>query len=235
VRQNAGVSKHIYDLVGKNRAYLLFGNPDVKVVGDRVKNYNSAFLVSPSGSVLAQYNKVHPVPLWEVMPARAYLPFLKNTASKGVYDPGNELTVFSTPKGKFSALICYEGIYTNLARKFVGRGAQFLVNISNDSWSKSEAEHYQHASMDVFRAVENGVYYVRVGNSGVTEVIDPFGRIVSSLPIYKSGYLVADIGLKEKDTVYSVLGDYFGYLSMIISIGMLGAALMAKGIAKNEA
>ncbi|MFA6549600.1 MAG: nitrilase-related carbon-nitrogen hydrolase, partial [Candidatus Margulisiibacteriota bacterium] len=107
-------------------------------------------------------------------------------------------TVFNLPKGKFSALICFEGIFPDLSRKFVASGAQFLVNISNDSWSQSKTEHYQHASMNVFRAIENGVYYIRVGNSGVTEVIDPYGRIKTSLPIYQKGILVVNIGIGRK-------------------------------------
>ncbi|MFA5893085.1 MAG: apolipoprotein N-acyltransferase [Candidatus Margulisiibacteriota bacterium] len=193
IRLNPALARKMYKIVNEAGTYFLIGNGDIKNVGGRIKHYNSAFLISPKGEVLSQYNKIHPVPFWEVLPLRYYVGFLKNVEGKGVCDPGSAYTVFETPKGKFSALICFEGMFPDLSKRFVSSGAQFLVNISNDSWSQSRTEHYQHASMNVFRAIENGVYYIRVGNSGVTKVIDPYGRIVKSLPIYKKGYLIADI------------------------------------------
>ncbi|MEA3346470.1 MAG: apolipoprotein N-acyltransferase [Candidatus Auribacterota bacterium] len=234
VRLNLALSKKLNTMVNKYNSYLLFGNPDMKKVNGKIRDYNSAFLVSPKGEVVGQYNKIHPVPFWEMFPVRDYLSFLRNTEAKGSCDRGEEFTVLEFPKGRFSALICFEGIFPDLARKFVRNGAQFLVNITNDGWSKSTTEHYQHASMDVFRAVENRVYYVRVGNSGVTEVIDPYGRVVKSLPIYKNGCLVADIGLRKGDTVYTKFGDYFGYLSLILMSGMMGVTLFSKGRTGNE-
>lgn len=197
IRVNPAISRKIFEIVAKSKTYFLIGNADIKIVNGKVKHYNSAFLISPNGQVIGQYNKIRPVPLWEIFPLRYYLGFLRNIEGKGACNPGSEHTVFNLPKGKFSALICFEGIFPDLVKRFVKSGAQFLVNISNDSWSQSESEHFQHASMNVFRAIENRIYYVRVGNSGVTEVIDPYGRIRQILPIYRKGYLVADIELKN--------------------------------------
>lgn len=198
IRMNPALARKIYKIVNKAGTYLLIGNGDIKNVDGKIKHYNSAFLVSPKGEVLGQYNKIHPVPFWEVLPLRYYVGFLKNVEGKGGCDPGGEYTVFETPKAKFSTLICFEGIFPGLSRRFVASGAQFLVNISNDSWSQSRTEHYQHATMNVFRAIENGVHYIRVGNSGVTEIIDPLGRIVKSLPIYEKGLLIVDIETGER-------------------------------------
>lgn len=198
IRSNPALARKIYKIVNKAGTYFLIGNCDIKTVDGNVKHYNSALFISPNGEVLGQYNKIRPVPFWEVLPLRHYIGSLKNIEGKGAYDPGSVNTVFETPKAKFSALICFEGMFPDLSKKSIASGAQFLVNISNDSWSQSRTEHYQHASMNVLRAVENSVYYVRVGNSGVTEVIDPYGRIKQSLPIYKKGYLVATISTENQ-------------------------------------
>jgi apolipoprotein N-acyltransferase len=211
----------IKGIVGRHGRYLLLGNPDVRTIAGRVRHFNSAFLISPDGAVLGQYDKIRPVPFWEVLPIRHLFGFFRNVEAKGEFDEGRDLSVFRTPKGRFGALICYEGIFPDISRKLVKNGAQFLVNISNDGWSQSWAEHYQHASMNVFRAVENRVYYVRVGNSGVTEVISPRGEVINSLPIYRRGYLVEDIGLSGGKTFYTRYGDVFGWLNVALAIGMV--------------
>lgn len=233
-RMDINVSSRIEKVVRKYNVYLLFGNPDVAMSDEKMRHFNSAFLVSPKGEVLAQYNKVHPVPFWEVIPARYYVPFLKNTEAKGACDPGKEYVVFKIPKSMFSSLVCFEGMFSDITRAMANNGAQFVINISNDSWSKSTAEHYQHASMNVFRAIENGIYYARVGNSGVTETIDPCGRIVGSIPIYKEGYLIASIGLRKNATIYSYVGDFFGWGSLILTGVMIGIALFFGEKIKNE-
>lgn len=217
LRRSPDLSGRIFDIIKKTKAYLLLGSRDLK---DN-KHYNSAFLFAPDGRSLGQYNKLHPIPLWESYPLRFWLPFLNNVEEKGRCDAGNEFTVFNMGKAKFSSLICFEGIFPDLSRNFVKSGAQFLVNISNDMWSNSKAEHYQHASMSVFRAVENRIYYVRAGNSGVTKIIDPAGRIVKSLPIYTSAVLTCDIYPSLNKSFYSKYGDVFAYFCIIASIIML--------------
>ncbi|MGB9592481.1 MAG: apolipoprotein N-acyltransferase, partial [Candidatus Kryptoniota bacterium] len=114
VRLNLAASRKINDIVKKNGSYLLFGNPDVKKTNGKVKHYNSAFLVSPQGKVVKQYNKIHPVPFWEIIPIRYYFPFLRNTEAKGTCERGDEFIVFDIPKGRFSTLICFEGIFPDL-------------------------------------------------------------------------------------------------------------------------
>src|SRR3989339_42113 len=232
IRLDMELSQDIYSIVKKSKTYLLLGSSDFKEQNFKFKRFNSAFLLSSYGEVLGQYNKIHPVLFWETFPIRYYLPFLKNTESKGRCDKGNDPKLFNMPKGNFSVLICFEGIFSDLSRKFVKNGAQFLVNITNDSWSKSSAEHYQHASMDVFRAIENRVYYIRVGNSGVTEVIDPYGKIVSSLPLYTKGYLIANISKNDEKTFYNRYGDLIASFSVFTVGIMIFFCLLKKGVKK---
>ena len=122
---------------------------------------------------------------------------------------------------KFGALICYEGIFYGLCRKYRTMGADFLVNITNDGWTDTYNGHYQHYSASIFRAIENGIWMLRAGNTGVTAIIDPGGRVKGSIPILKKGFLSGEIntGLNV-ETFYSRFGDLILYLSLIF-IGMI--------------
>ncbi|MFA6549615.1 MAG: apolipoprotein N-acyltransferase, partial [Candidatus Margulisiibacteriota bacterium] len=88
IRVNPALARKIYKIVNNAGTYFLIGNGDIKIVDGKVKHYNSAFLISPKGEVLGQYNKLHPVPFWEVLPLRYYVGFLKNVEGKGACDPG---------------------------------------------------------------------------------------------------------------------------------------------------
>jgi len=226
IRINPQISSKVYDIVKRSNSYFLIGNNDMQIVNGAVKHYNSALFISPKGKILQQYNKKYVVPFWESFPIRDIFPYFKNVESKGACDAGSQFTVFKAPFGDFSALICFEGIFGWHAREFVKRGAEFIVNISNDGWSKSAAEHRQHASMDVFRAIENRVYYVRVGNSGVTGIIDRAGRYVKALPVYEKGYINGDIYPSISRTIYTKYGDWFGLACTFLTLILLISGLL---------
>ncbi len=98
-------------------------------------------------------------------------------------------TVFDAGGVRFSTPICFEDTFGYLCRGFVSRGADVLVNITNDAWSFSVPGAMQHMTMAVFRAVENRRSVVRSTNGGMTNIIDPNGRILFSLPPFTEGYL----------------------------------------------
>jgi apolipoprotein N-acyltransferase len=221
MRMDPFVSQSIHAIARKSKSYLLIGNPDIQIKENKVKHYNSAFLISPDGKVIRQYNKIFTVPFWEILPLRSVFPYFRNVETKGEFDRGSEFTVFKTPFGNFSALICFEGIFGDHVRRFVNSGAEFLVNISNDGWSRSRTEHWQHASMNVFRAVENRTYYVRVGNTGITGVIDKTGRFVKAMPPYDRGYWIGEIGGASGRTLYTRFGDVFGWACLLATVIMV--------------
>ena len=202
--------------VGKETgAYLLTG----ALYEAGGKTYNSAFLISPSCEIVNRYDKIHLVPIGEYFPFLKHSRFMKYLLKDaGDFTPGTRFTVFKIPgKPEFSVLICFEGIFGNLTRKFVKKGASFLVNITNDVWSCSRASHYQHASMAVFRAVENRVYFVRAGNSGVSRIINPCGRIEGNLCAYSRGFLAGVVYKRVKTTFYTMHGDIFSILVLGIT------------------
>lgn len=188
---------------------------------------NNAVLIDRSGEVVRTYSKIHLVPFGEWFPYEKALPFVKRiTTSFGgsSFVPGDRPVLFDVTGRKFGALVCYEGIFFRLCRDYRNLGAEFYVNITNDGWTDTFRGHMQHFSVSLFRAVENGIWYLRAGNTGYTVFIDPYGRIRKSFPILKKGYLAGDIDFTlNHGTVYSVIGDLFLYLAMgfVIVIGAI--------------
>ena len=213
------LKKKVCHVVKETGAYLLTGAP----YNCNGRDYNSAFLISPIGKLLDRYDKIRLVPGGEYFPfwrhAKLFECLLQDA---GDFTPGNRLTIFKISENKkFGVLICFEGIFGNLARRFVKNGADFLINITNDVWSHSAASHYQHASIATFRAIENRVYFIRVGNSGISRIINPHGRIEKNLGAYRSGFLVGEIYPVRKKilkkTLYTRHGDLFAKLVLVLT------------------
>jgi apolipoprotein N-acyltransferase len=112
-------------------------------------------------------------------------------------------------------------IFPELARDWTHKGANLLVNITNDAWYGRSSAPWQHLSMSVFRAVENRRSLVRSANTGVSAVIDPLGRITGDSPLFQPFYLVADVPLLQVKTIFVILGHYFGLICLIVCLPIL--------------
>jgi apolipoprotein N-acyltransferase len=202
--------------------YLLFGSAHLEQTEGKTNFYNSAFLVSPKDGIVERYDKIRLVPFGEMLPAERFLhPLRKLIPEIGDYTQGERFTIFKLPDARFGVLICFEDIFGDLARRFVKFGAQFMVNITNDVWSKSATSHYQHFNIARFRAVENRIPLVRAANSGVSAIIQPDGAVKERLPIYKTGFFVSEISFGEEGTLYTKWGDFFSHLCCIITLFLL--------------
>jgi apolipoprotein N-acyltransferase len=107
-------------------------------------------------------------------------------------------------------------LFPNLSREFVKKGAEFLINITNDAWFKETSSPYQHLQASVFRAVENRVFVVRSANTGVSGFIAPSGKIMSlvgdefSRNIFIPGYKTKKVLVcRQNLSFYSRYGDFF--------------------------
>jgi len=116
-------------------------------------------------------------------------------------------------------LICYEAILPDLTRQFVDRGAQFLVNITNDAWFGRSGAPYQHLAMAAMRAVENGVFLVRAANTGVTAVVAPTGEILAETPLFTRAAITGSIRLRQGMTPYTRYGDVFAWTCLLFLLG----------------
>lgn len=216
--------------VRENNVPLLAGA--ISHRGDRF--FNSALLIMPSGEVAAAYDKIHLVPFGEYIPLRAVFPFLETLAPIGELARGNAYTVFSVPGSqgelRFSALICFEDAFPEMARRFVRGGARCLVNITNDAWYRYSPATYQHCQAAVFRAVENRVPVIRCANTGVSCFIDRNG-VISDIArgpegeeLFTEALSVATIAVSAgTPTVYTRYGDYFLWICVLMVLA--GAAV----------
>jgi apolipoprotein N-acyltransferase len=187
-------------------------------------DYNASLLFV-GGRAVQRYRKVHLVPFTESFPFEKSLPgiyaWLKS-ADTHFWEQGTEYTVFKAAGAAFSTPICFEDTFGELCRRFVNRGAEVLVNMTNDAWSFSVPGAVQHMSMAVFRAVENRRSVVRSTNAGITCVIDPNGRITARLAPFTEAALVADVPVFSGErTLYSRWGDWFPWLALALGPGIL--------------
>ncbi|HVM75129.1 MAG TPA: apolipoprotein N-acyltransferase [Candidatus Saccharimonadales bacterium] len=182
--------------------------------------YNSAAMLNPQGQQTFGYDKMHLVPFGEYEP----FPFIHQVVTSvseevGGFHKGTNRAVGRFPNGNtFSVFICYESIYPGEIRDFVHRGAQLLVNISNDGWfGKSEAAE-QHVRMARVRAVENRRWLVRDTNSGISASIDPYGNVtrVMARDVRDSADLPYDF--RTDTTLYTRFNDWFAWMCVAISV-----------------
>ena len=128
------------------------------------------------------------------------------------------------PTGRIGVAICWESIFPEHVRQLVRRGAQFVVNISNEAWFGKTAAPYQMLSMNVFRAVENKVFVVRCSNTGVSCFIDSNGRVLKRVQdvtgddLFVSGTATENVTLLNSSTFYTRHGDLLPYVCIVFSI-----------------
>ncbi len=176
------------------------------------KDTNSAFLVSPGGE-WSRYDKVKLVPFGEYVPMK-WLPFMSRLTpytTDGWTPGGAGQELFRLGKYRFGISICYEDAFPSRSRHDALKGADFLVNISNDSWFAGTAELAQHARIARFRAIETGLPLVRCSNVGITCVYGSrgIGRAYVEPPDVK----VTHVPMRKdyNHTVYARSGDFFAF------------------------
>ncbi|MBU0479333.1 apolipoprotein N-acyltransferase [bacterium] len=206
------------------------------------KFYNSVFLFAPNSAIRQRYDKIHLVPFGEYIPIKNLFPFLSKVVPIGDFDRGKEYTVLnfyrkgkldSDRKIKFACTICFENIFSDFTRQFVRNGAQFLVNVTNDSWFGNSKAPYQHMSMSVFRAVENRIPVIFNANTGVSCFIDKYGRISNRVnnskgDIFIAGTGFANVSFNNKKTFYTKYGNLFVIFNIIWLIILTGIYIFVR-------
>jgi apolipoprotein N-acyltransferase len=192
--------------------------------------YNSAILVDAQGQDVFTYDKVHLVPFGEYEPFPLIHRVVSSVSSEvGGFQRGTKYSVGHLPDGfTFGVFICYEAIYAGEIREFAANGAELYVNISNDGWFGRSAAPEQHLRMARVRAVENRRWLVRVTNNGYTVSVDPYGRILSQLPVDMRAAIDLPYDFRTDETLYTRFGDWFAWLCVIVSV-ILVASMFRKG------
>jgi len=228
-------------LARETKSYLLLGSAQgMKYIGEerlKSKYRNSAILLSPDNTRVdkQQYNKMQLLPFVEYLPYRDKIPWhIIDVDTSNEYIPGKKYTVFEIPSSKFAVTICWENLFPSLFREFIKNGAQFIVNMTNEArFGKCEVP-YQLMAISVFRAVENRVYIARCANTGISCIIDPFGRVVDRVKddmgndIFVQGILSGTIIPMKSKTFYTKYGDFFAWICIISTALFIFLTLFVK-------
>ncbi|MBI4421601.1 MAG: apolipoprotein N-acyltransferase [Gemmatimonadetes bacterium] len=208
---------------------ILVGGIGLRFRPDRSYDYfNSAFLFEPSGRRDGQppYHKRYLVPIVERVPFvnPRWFSGLRWFGGFGIGEPG---PVYQAPLGRFGVLICYESAFEDLTRHYRRRGADFVVNITNDAWFGHTSAPYQHAAHLVMRAIENRVGIARAANNGISEFVDPLGRVYHATRLDDTTFVADTVRTTDGRTIYTALGDWVGLLSLI-GVAVLGGIAFRK-------
>jgi len=185
--------------------------------------YNAASVVAPNGAWTAEYDKIHLVPFGEYVPFADLLVFARKlTREVGTFSRGTSRAALDVGGTRAGVFICYESIFPNEVRQFARNGAEVFVNISNDGWYGDTSAPLQHLNMARMRAIENHRWLLRDTNTGVTAVIDPYGRIVERAPRFERTALQGEYDLERDTTFYTRHGDWFPVVCAMVALaGML--------------
>ena len=233
----------ITSLAREHHAWMIVGSDDLEQRPGTARPedreyYNSSFLISPEGKLMSSYRKRGLVIFGEYIPFEHSLPFFKwFTPSEGSFTPGERAVPFMLDrKAKTSVLICFEDVFPHLAREYAEDDTDFLVNLTNNGWFGESAAQWQHACSALFRAIENGLPLVRCSNNGLTCWVDERGRLRQIFydkkgAVYGPGFMTAEIpllpsGEKRARTVYNQYGDWFGWIGVGITAGLLVTRLV---------
>ena len=189
-----------------------------------VRFWNSLVAIDGKARSVAAYDKARLVPFGEYVPLRSVLAFTQVTGGRFDFSRGPGPTTLNV-KGlpPFSPLICYEIIFPG---RVVGPGERprWLLNVTNDGWFGDSAGPYQHFAAARMRAVEEGLPVVRAANSGISAVIDPYGRVIQRLGLGRAGVVEAGLPVAlAEPTVFA----RFGHLPLSAFLALAAAVLAA--------
>lgn len=206
------------------------GEPAPEGPPDRLQNfYNSFYTVNSDGQIVATYDKSHLVPFGEYLPYHRWLEKIglrKITQIQGSFDEGpgpQTLNVAGVPS--FGPLICYEIIFPGNVVSPRER-PHWIVNVTNDAWFGPSSGPYQHLDQARLRAIEQGLPVARSANTGVSALIDPYGRIIASLSLNTEGIIDVALPPRLEPTPYGRFGDWI--LAALLILVAAGVAFLQR-------
>ncbi|MDM7914483.1 MAG: apolipoprotein N-acyltransferase, partial [Candidatus Eisenbacteria bacterium] len=211
---------------------LLAGTLDYERTPDGYLAHNSAALFGADGRLVDRYDKQRLVPFSERMPFQKQAPWLSSlNFGQSDFSPGSRYVLFPVERARIGVLICFESIFPELAQRFVAHGANLLVNITNDFWFGDTAAPVQHAEMAIFRAVETRTPLLRCANTGISMVVDPWGRVSHQTRTFVEARI--DVRVRTVDRPRPPFHVRHGaWLTIALTGlggGLLGAAFLARG------
>lgn len=170
--------------------------------------WNSLLAINGAGAIVATYDKVHLVPLGEYIPFHKQLAPVSGFIGRGSFEEGEARITIDLPRlPSFSPVICYEVIFPAAV---TGPGARprWLLNVTNDAWFGLSSGPHQHLASARLRAIEEGLPMIRAANTGVSAVIDAYGRVLASLEMQQDGVIDHRLPPAREATPYGRWGDW---------------------------
>ncbi len=209
---------------------LLLGTTEFEPEGG--EDFNVAVLLTAHGEQQQFYRKMHLVPFGEYLPLRPVFAGFVGQLVPADFTAGREFTLLELfdPKIRLAALICFEDTLGELTRRFVQKGAQVLVNITNDGWFAQSPAAEQHLANAVFRAIENRRPLIRCGNTGVTCAVDSSGRVDLWLQPFQQGFAAREVRIPTGApiTFYTRHGDWFSHAAILLTALLILRPLLAR-------
>ncbi|MBK8159559.1 MAG: apolipoprotein N-acyltransferase [Rhodospirillaceae bacterium] len=187
--------------------------------GELEEVWNSLVVLDAGGNIIAHADKAHLVPLGEYVPMRKLFPFISKL-TPGAMDfsaaPG-PVTIPIPGAPDVGPSICYEVIFPHAVVDETHRPG-WLVNITNDGWFGDSTGPYQHFASARFRAVEEGIPLVRAANTGISGVIDAYGRIETQSTLGDIAVIDAELPVALEATLFARFGDLIPGLLVLVTL-----------------
>lgn len=239
IPDNEEMEEFIQSVSSQINTALLIGIQTSRYENGEKRYFNSAVLYSEKGEKIQSYDKRQLVPFGEYVPLSKVFYFLKNLSpigegfsrglSHGVFDLQDASSRVSGPC-KFGVTICYEDLFPSISRGYVSKGADFIVNITNDAWYGYTSAPFLHALSSSMRCIENDVPMLRCTNTGLTCFIDRSGiitRVAGSSKgiLFQPDILFVELKMdeitKNTGTFYNKTGDLIVYVSFVVLVCLI--------------
>ncbi|MFN7038654.1 MAG: apolipoprotein N-acyltransferase [Alphaproteobacteria bacterium] len=202
--------KYISKIIPKE-GLLITGSIRLEQYDNEEKWWNSISFINSEGKIISNYNKTHLLPFGEYIPFRHLIPASLDKITYGIGDfergIGPVTLNIDNKLPEVSPIICYEAIFPNIIVNRDHR-PKWILKVTNDGWFANSNGPHQHFHMARVRAIEQGLALVRSANTGISAVIDSYGKIITSLPLGMQGVIKEKLpkALAEK-TIYAKYGD----------------------------
>lgn len=205
----------------ESKVPILVGSDQIDRSVNPPRYYNSAFMVRPDGSTGGVYRKIHLVPFGEYVPLKGLLFFAQRLVENvSDFSPGDASVLLPARGHLLMTAICYEIVYPELVRHGAAN-SELITTITNDAWFGRTSAPYQHFAQASMRAIENGRYLVRAANTGISGIVDPYGRVLAQTNIFEPAIVVGDARFLRTQTIYARFGDVIATASAIVTIAAL--------------
>ncbi|MBC8525865.1 MAG: apolipoprotein N-acyltransferase [Candidatus Cloacimonetes bacterium] len=233
--------KKLSEMARTNNVNLVVGFPDYNI--ERIdkkrkyKFYNSATMIDREGNYHPKYDKIRLVPFGERIPLLSTFAFLEKLQfGQANFEYGVNPLLYKIDEFEFPILICFEGVFPELSRKYAKRGADFIIVITNDAWFKKTVFPVEHANNTKIRAIETRLALFRAANTGISYIINPKGNIIQQADVYEKKNLSGFLSTKIRDSklTFFVKAGYlfpifcFWFSIILIIYSIISTLIMVK-------